>query len=73
MVEINGQTVTLVALPLIFEQLYQAGKLPSEGTHRELLETVKIYNPVPAEEEPAYAAALVREYAAYCERQKVTS
>lgn len=73
MVEINGQPVTIVALPLIFEQLHQAGKMPSEGTHRELLETVKIYNPVPSEEEPAYAAALVREYAAYCERHKVTS
>jgi hypothetical protein len=73
MVEIEGQTITLVALPLIFDQLYQAGKMPCEGTHRELLQTVKIYNPVPSGEEPAYAAALVREYADYCERQKVTS
>jgi hypothetical protein len=73
MVEIHGQTVTIVALPLIFDQIYQAGKLPSEATHRELLETVKIYNPVPADEEPAYADVLGREYAAYCERQKVTS
>ena len=72
MVEIHGQSVTIVALPLIFEQLYQADKMPSESTHRELLETVKIYNPVPSDQEPAYVAALVREYAAYCERQKVT-
>jgi uncharacterized metal-binding protein len=70
--EINGQMTTLVALPLIFEQLYQAGKIASEETHRELLETVKIYNPVPAADEPAYAAALAREYAAFCARQKVT-
>lgn len=72
MVEIEGQTVTLVALPLIFEQLYQAGKLPCVETYRELLETVRIYNPVPAGEEPAYAAVLDREYSAYCERQQVT-
>ncbi len=72
-VEVNGQTVTLVALPLIFERLYQAGKTPSNGTLNELMETVKIYNPIPAEEEPAYTAALEREYSAYCERQKVTS
>ena len=72
MVEINGQTVTLVALPLIFERLYQAGKLPCADTYRELLETVKIYNPVPTSEEPAYAAVLNREYDAYCERQRVT-
>lgn len=69
-VEINGVTVTLVALPLIFERLYQAGKIPCDETHRELLETVKIYNPVPAGQEPAYAAALEHEYSAYCERQK---
>ena len=73
MVEIEGQTVTLVALPLIFEQLYQTGKLPCVETYRELLETVRIYNPVPAGEEPAYAAVLDREYYAYCERQQVTS
>jgi hypothetical protein len=71
-VEIGGQVVTLVALPLIFEQLHQAGKLPSEAAHRELMETVKIYNPIPAGEEPAYLAALEREYAAYCQKQEVT-
>jgi hypothetical protein len=71
MVEIHGQKVTLVALPLIFEQLHQAGKLPSEETDRELLETVKIYNPVPAADEPAYTAALAREYSSFCKRQKV--
>jgi hypothetical protein len=72
-VEIHGQSVTLVALPLIFEQLYQAGKMPSPETHQELLDTVRIYNPVPAEEQAAYLEVLTREYAAYCERQKVNS
>jgi hypothetical protein len=36
----------------------------------ELLETVKIYNPVPTDEESAYAAALAREYSAYCEKKE---
>jgi len=71
-VEIGGQAVTLVALPLIFEQLHQAGKLPCEATNHELMETVKIYNPIPAGEEPAYLAALEREYAIYCQKQEVT-
>jgi hypothetical protein len=69
-VEIQGRTVSLVALPLIFERLHQAGKTPCEETQRELLETIRIYNPVPAGEEPAYGLALAREYASYCERQK---
>ncbi len=47
-VMIDGQKVTLVALPLIFEQFREAGKPPSDETARELLDTVKIYNPIPA-------------------------
>ena len=39
-VVINGQMVTLMALPVIFQQLYDAGKPASQGTVRELLETV---------------------------------
>jgi hypothetical protein len=58
---------------LIFERLYQAGKMPSPATHQELLDTVKIYNPVPANEEAAYSEVLIYEYGAYCERQTVTS
>jgi len=72
-VEINGQMVTLVALPLIFQQFREAGKTPTNATVRELLEAVGIYNPVPAGEEAAYSAALAREYATFCERQEVTA
>jgi len=63
---VNGHTVTLIALPLIFEQFRQAGKQPGDGLARELLETVRVYNLIPAGEEAAYAQALLREYAAFC-------
>jgi hypothetical protein len=62
---IAGQPVTLAALPLIFENFREQGKLPGEGTARELLDTVKIYNPVPAGAEGAYAETLLREYAVF--------
>ncbi len=68
-VEVAGQAVTLVGLPLILAQFHDAGKAASDDTARELLETVKIYNPLPAGEDEAYAAALAREYLAFC-RQK---
>ena len=68
-VVINGQKVTLMALPLIFQQFRDAGKPASEDTIRELLETVKIYNSVPSGEADAYAALLSREYAVFCEQQ----
>ncbi len=62
---IAGRRVRMIALPLIFEQFRQAGKQPGDGLVRELLETVRIYNPIPAGEEAAYAEALLREYTAF--------
>ncbi len=68
-VNIDGQVVTLIALPAIFQQFREQGKVPGEGVTRELLNLVKVYNPVPAEQEARYLAALEREYAALCARQ----
>jgi hypothetical protein len=61
-VDIAGQPVALVGLPLIFEQFYDAERHPSEAVARELLDTVKIYNPVGADDAPATATALLRAY-----------
>jgi hypothetical protein len=66
---VAGQRVTLVALPLIFQQMLAAGKMPSEATAAELLEMVKIYNPPPAEEEAEYSVAILEEYAGFCRRE----
>lgn len=63
---INGASVALVALPLIFEQFRNAGKTPDEYSAHELLETVKIYNAVPPESEPVYITALLHDYQAFC-------
>ncbi len=65
-VNIDGQEVTLIALPVIFQQFHEQGKLPGDGVTRELLNLVKVYNPVPAEQEAQYLAALEREYTAFC-------
>jgi uncharacterized metal-binding protein len=70
-VMVNGQAVTLVALPLIFRQFHNAAKTPGEATARELLDVVKIYNPIP--EDDAYLEMLLREYKTYCEQQGVTA
>ena len=69
-VSIDGRAVELVALPLIFRQFREAGHGQDEGAARELIETVKIYNEVPAETEGSYREAVRREYAAYCEKEK---
>jgi uncharacterized metal-binding protein len=67
-VQVNGREVTLIALPDIFQQFRQAGKQPSEEFGRELLETVRIYNPIPAGEEGQYQAALLQEYTTFCKQ-----
>ena len=72
-VSINGEPVTLIALPALFEQFQDAGKRPTDGTAGALLDQVKIYNPVPKELEAAYLEMLRQEYAAFCgEKELVT-
>jgi len=68
-VQVDGQEVTFVALPLVFEQFHDAGKLPGDGTTAELMQMVKIYNPIPDGQEAAYTEAVMREYAAFCQEQ----
>jgi uncharacterized metal-binding protein len=63
---VAGREVTLVALPLIFAQFREAGKLRSDTTKAELMQAVRIYNLIPDEEESAYARAVAEEYAAFC-------
>jgi uncharacterized metal-binding protein len=69
-VSIDGRTVELVALPLIFRQCREKGGGQDAEAARELFETVKIYNAVPAEAEGSYREAVLREYAAFCEKEK---
>jgi len=57
--------VTLIALPAIFQQFREQGKAPGSEVSRELLEMVKIYNAVPAEQEANYLNVLEREYTAF--------
>ena len=66
---IDGQTVELIALPLIFRHLRQRGLGQDEDAARELFETVKIYNDIPPEAEASYRAAVLREYADFCEKE----
>ena len=68
---IKGQSVTLIALPVIFQQFLEAGKSPVDGVARDLLETVKIYNAIPEDAEETYAQTLLREYSNYYHKKEV--
>lgn len=70
-VAVNGETVTLAALPLILAQFLEEGKRPSAETSRELMQAVQIYNPIPDGQAELYAHALEEEYARFCREQEV--
>lgn len=70
-VVLNGETVTLVGLPLIFSQFHSQGKQPSPVTAQQMLTTVQVYNPIPAEQEQDYLWLLEQEYGRYCQGQEV--
>jgi len=69
-VVIGGKEVTLVGLPLIFQQFYEAGKSPTEENVDELMNTIKIYNPIPAEQEPDYRDGIHKTYRNYWFKEK---
>ena len=68
-VQVDGQEVTLIALPLIFAQFRDASKQPGDDTIAELMEAVKVYNSIPDGQEAAYTQAVMREYAAFCQEK----
>ena len=68
---VGEEMVSVLALPVIFEQFRLAARVPGEDTGRDLLKTVRIYNSVPADAEKAYVSALLREYAAFLRRKEV--
>jgi len=67
--DIGGAPVEMVALPLIFQKFRDTGRRLDEAGARELFETVKIYNAVPADAEESYREAVLGEYAAYCPKE----
>jgi len=70
-VNVDGQIVTLIALPTVFQQFREAGKVPGGSVARELLAIVKVYNPVPLEQEASYLTMLEQEYTLFCAGEKV--
>lgn len=61
-VPIDGKAVTLIALPVLFEQFRAAGKRPSPETSVDLMTQVKIYNQIPGSAEATYQKAVDQAY-----------
>ncbi len=68
---INSRRETLIAVPAIFEQFYEQGKRPAaKGVADELLQTTRLYNPIPDAETAVYRVALLREFESYCRKKE---
>ncbi len=66
-VRIEGRSVELLALPLIFRQFRDGGgSVQDPGWVNKLMEIVKIYNDVPIEAQASYREAILHEYEAFC-------
>jgi hypothetical protein len=64
--QINGESVTINGLPLIFQHLAKKGLPSDEFCGDQLLETVRIYHPIEPSEEMAYRNALRIAYQSFC-------
>ena len=67
---VNKKEMTLVALPLIFQNFWTAQKTPSESTVQEMMEMVKIYNGIDPTEEKAVSQAVYQAYNIYYQKQE---
>ncbi|HOW85741.1 MAG TPA: putative zinc-binding protein [Candidatus Aminicenantes bacterium] len=66
---ISGSDVRVAGLPIIFAQARERGLEPNAGTAAVLLETVGIYNEVPADRKQAWTDALIQGYAGFLEEK----
>lgn len=56
--QVEGETVTVAALPLLLDQFRLSGRLPGPDSARDLLREVRVYNRLPSHSEESYLRAL---------------
>ncbi len=69
-VEVAGRAVQIMALEPVLELAYNQGLRADGALPPEILQTVQVYNTVPAGEEEQYAQALDLAWRAYCEQRE---
>lgn len=69
-IQIDGQEMPLVALPIIFNNLLEQDKPPSDLVISEMMDMLKIYNRIDLSKEQAIHQVVLREYQAYWQEKK---
>ncbi len=67
---VDGASVSVGGLPLLFDHLYQGGLRPGDGFEDRVLETVRIYHAIEPGDEAGYRRALAVAYREYCQQQE---
>jgi hypothetical protein len=65
-VELDGRTASIMALEPIMELAYRQGLRSEGGLPDQVLQTVRVYNEVAAEDETWYAQAVELAWRDYC-------
>jgi len=66
---VNGETVTVPALPLIFDHVHKQGVQSGDACQDQLLDMVRIYHAIDPCEEQLYREAVAKAYTEYCQRR----
>ncbi len=69
-VQLDGRTAQIMALEPIMELAHNQGLRANGGLPPQVLQTVQVYNPVPAGDEAWYAQAIELAWRAYCEQRE---
>jgi uncharacterized metal-binding protein len=72
-IQLDGKTVAVNGLPLIFAHLYKQGLRPGPDCAEQVLQTASIYHEIRDEQRESYRSALAAAFEAYCSRQKPES
>jgi len=70
-ITVSGQEMSLLALPSIFENLFQQGKTPGNEAAHEIMEMIKIYNSIDPKMEADVEAVALEAYTDYCRQQEM--
>ncbi len=66
---IAGQSIEVVALPLLLAKVRETHPAPCPAALDDLLQLVRVYNYVAPEDEAAWRGELAREFEAHCKRE----
>ena len=71
-VQLDGRAVQIMALSPILELAYNQGLRTGESAPGQIIETVRVYNTIPAEDEALWARAVSLAWCEYCAGKEVT-